>query len=315
MPSLALSTVPASLPAAVRDVLAPAGDVAMAEERTRKLAHSHYENFSVVSFLLPKHLRQDFCNVYAFCRTADDLGDEVGDTARSLELLADFRRQLNECYAGNATSAIFVALSNTIKRHQIPMTPFADLIDAFEQDQTVNRYDTFDQLRDYCRRSADPVGRLVLYMSGYRDDQRQRLSDFTCTALQLTNFWQDVRRDVIERNRIYLPRESMDKFGVSEEQITQFRFDENYRRLMEFEVKRTFDLFEQGRALLPMLAPHIRRHIALFAQGGMHILRAIQRHGYDTLTHRPKLSRWRKGALAARALFAAIAQKFSREGR
>jgi squalene synthase HpnC len=312
MPASALSSTPTSLPAAVRDVLAPANNPAHAEELTRNLAHSHYENFSVVSFLLPKRLRQDFCNIYAFCRTADDLGDEVGDTAKSLELLADFRHQLNECYAGNTASALFVALKRTIDRHEIPITPFADLIDAFEQDQTINRYDTFDQLRDYCRRSADPVGRLVLYMSGYRDSERQRLSDFTCTALQLTNFWQDVRRDVIERNRIYIPRESMQQFGVTEEQITHFRFDENYKRLVQFEVERTFSLFEQGRALLPMLAPYIRRHIALFAQGGLYILRAIQRHNYDTLTHRPRLSKMRKAALMARALFAAIAQKFGR---
>src|SRR5436305_1750216 len=201
-----------------------------AEAYTRRLAHSHYENFSVVSFLLPKHLRQDFCNVYAFCRIADDLGDEVGDRAQAAQYLARFREQLHACYEGKADTAVFVALRGTITRHDIPIKPFLDLIDAFEQDQRVDRYDTFEQLRDYCRRSADPVGRLVLYLCGYRDDQRQRLSDKTCTALQLANFWQDVRRDIDERDRIYLPRESMNQFGVTEQQIKAKHCDENYRR-------------------------------------------------------------------------------------
>ncbi|HEY7119627.1 MAG TPA: squalene synthase HpnC [Tepidisphaeraceae bacterium] len=300
------------LPDTVRAAFAPVGDLSEAEAYTRALAHSHYENFSVVTRLLPRHLRQDFCNVYAFCRIADDLGDEVGDPGVAVEYLGNFRDQLRAAYAGDVQTAVFVALKGTIGRHEIPIQPFLDLIDAFEQDQTVNRYDTFDQLVAYCRRSADPVGRLVLYMCGYRDAERQRLSDRTCTALQLTNFWQDVRRDYVDRNRIYIPRESMSRFGVSEDQIAAGRFDDSFGRLMRFEVARTTRMFEEGDALLPLLAPVYRRQISLFSRGGRAILGAIERQDYDTLTSRPRLSKLQKGRLIIRALTAAILQKFSR---
>jgi squalene synthase HpnC len=206
---------------------------------------------------------------------------------------------------------VFVALRATIARHDIPARPFLDLIDAFEQDQSVNRYQTFEQVVDYCRRSADPVGRLVLYMCGYRDEERQRLSDRTCTALQLANFWQDVRRDWVDRNRIYLPQDSMARFGVTEEQLAAFRFDDNFRRLMQFEVRRTHELLDEGERLLPLLAPVYRRQISLFGQGGRAILRAIERRGYDTLTSRPSLSKGQKARLVLKALAAAVAQKLS----
>jgi squalene synthase HpnC len=297
------------LPDTIRAAFAPVPDLAAAELYTRNLAHSHYENFSVVSFLLPRHLRQDFCNVYAFCRIADDLGDEVGDRALASQYLAQFREQLHACYEGQATTAVFVALRGTISRHNIPIEPFLNLIDAFQQDQQIDRYDTFDQLVDYCRRSADPVGRLVLYLTGYRDAERQRLSDHTCTALQLANFWQDVRRDFTDRNRIYIPRESMVRFGVTETQIASFAFDENFKKLMQFEVDRTRQLFDEGAALLPMLDPPIRRQISLFEQGGRAILRAIEKQGFDTLSRRPSLSPWQKGRLMFKAAGIALAQK------
>jgi squalene synthase HpnC len=301
----------AQLPDTIRAAFAPVPDLAAAEAYTRELAHSHYENFSVVSFLLPKHLRQDFCNVYAFCRIADDLGDEVGDRALAAEYLARFRDQLHACYEGRADTAVFVALRGTIARHEIPIQPFLDLIDAFEQDQRIDRYDTFEQLVDYCRRSADPVGRLVLYLCGYRDEERQRLSDRTCTALQLANFWQDVARDLADRNRIYIPRESMARFNVTEEQIAAGRCDESFRKLMRFEVDRTRALFDQGAALLPLLEPSVRRQISLFEQGGRAILRAIERQNYDTLSRRPSLSAWQKGRLMFKALGVALLQKIS----
>jgi squalene synthase HpnC len=296
-------------PDTIRAAFAPIADLAAAQAYTRDLAHSHYENFSVVTFLLPKRLHQDFYNVYAFCRVADDLGDEVGDPATATELLGRFREQLRAAYDGRAETAVFVALKGTIDRHDIPIEPFADLIDAFEQDQRVNRYDTFEQVVDYCRRSADPVGRLVLYLCGYRDEERQRLSDRTCTALQLANFWQDVRRDLTDRNRIYVPRDSMARFGVTEDQLASFRFDERYRDLMRFEVGRTRELFDAGAKLLPLLAPPVRRQISLFEQGGRATLRAIERQGYDTLTRRPRLSKLQKGRLILRALGVALAQK------
>jgi squalene synthase HpnC len=310
------ATLPAPpLPDTIRAAFAPVPDIAAAEAYTRQLAHSHYENFSVVSFLLPKHLRQDFCNVYAFCRIADDLGDEVGDRALAAEYLARFREQLHACYDGRADTAVFVALRGTIARHDIPIRPFLDLIDAFEQDQRIDRYDTFEQLVDYCRRSADPVGRLVLYLCGYRDEQRQRLSDRTCTALQLANFWQDVARDLADRNRIYIPRESMARFSVTEDQIAAGRCDQNFRNLMRFEVDRTRGLFDEGAKLLPLLAPPVRRQISLFEQGGRAILKAIERQNYDTLTRRPTLSKLQKGRLMLKALGVALLQKLTPPSR
>lgn len=294
----------AEVPVTVRTAFAPPCPLDAARQYTRQLALGHYENFSVVSLLLPKHLRQDFSNVYAFCRTADDLGDEVPDKALSLKYLARFREHTQACYEGHALSPLFVALSETIKRFDIPIGPFLDLIDAFEQDQRIDRYGNFEQLVDYCRRSADPVGRLVLYMCGYRDADRQRLSDRTCTALQLANFWQDVRRDILDRDRIYLPQDSLREFGVSEQQIRDGRCDDNYRRLLRFEVDRTEKWFDDGDALLPMLASEHRRHILLFSQGGRAVLQAIRRQNHDTLTRRPTLSKLQKGKLMVRAMAA-----------
>jgi squalene synthase HpnC len=286
-----------------------ASEVEQAQGYTRRLAHSHYENFSVVSLMLPRELRQDFCNVYAFCRIADDMADELGDPVRASQCLAELRRQTEECYAGHVSTRLFAALSATIEKYDVPAQPFLDLIDAFEQDQRVDRYQSFGEVVDYCRRSADPVGRLVLYMCGYRDAERQRLSDRICTALQLTNFWQDVRRDMLDRNRIYIPRESMDKFGVTEEQIHQGRFDERFAQLMRWEVDRTQRMFDEGRQLLPMLHWQVRKHIALFGKGGEAILDAIRHQNFDTLTSRPSLSRWQKTRLMITALGAGLAGK------
>ena len=297
------------MPETVHVAFAPPASLPEAEHYTRKLALGHYENFSVISFLLPRRLRQDFCNVYAFCRTADDLGDEVPDRALSLQYLSRFREYTLACEQGEGRSPLFVALAQTMARHEIPVQPFLDLIDAFEQDQRVARYENFEQLVDYCRRSADPVGRIVLYMCGYRDAERQRLSDLTCTALQLANFWQDVRNDILERDRIYIPADSMARFGVEEEQLREGRFDDHYRDLMRFETERTEALFEEGEALLPMLDASVRRHVALFGQGGREVLEAIRRQNYDTLSRRPALSKWQKGKLVLTALAAATADR------
>jgi squalene synthase HpnC len=289
----------AAMPPTVRLALAGEQRREPAEAATRALAHAHYENFSVISILLPRHLKQDFCNVYAFCRVADDLGDEIGDPGRSLELLGEFKRLTIAMFDGQSDSVVFTALAETVRKHALPIQPFLDLIDAFEQDQRKSSYANWDEVLDYCRRSADPVGRLVLYMCGYRDADRQRLSDRTCSALQLTNFWQDVRRDWVDRRRVYLPREAMERFGVSEEQIAAGRCDENYRRLLRELCDRTRSMFDEGEKLLPMLAPVYRRQIALFGRGGRAILGAIERQGYDTLSRRPALSRWQKIRLIA----------------
>lgn len=302
----------ATLSREVRAVLAPASssDVAEAQLRTRQLADAHYENFSVISLLLPRHLRQDFCNIYAFCRVADDLGDELDDTATSSASIAVLKRQTLACQAGRVETMLFAAVGETLRRHDIPVEPLLDLIDAFEQDQRVSRYETFADVVDYCRRSANPVGRLVLYMCGYRDEQRQRLSDATCTALQLANFWQDVRRDLLDRDRIYLPAEDMKRFGVTEDDlhagIREGRGTDNYRKLIEFEVDRTARMFDEGDGLLSLLDSRVRGQVALYGKGGRLVLDAIRAQSFDTLARRPSIGKWQKGRLVLSALTARL---------
>ncbi|HEX3356883.1 MAG TPA: squalene synthase HpnC [Tepidisphaeraceae bacterium] len=294
------------LPPMVVEALAPAKSVEEAEAFCTRLAKSHYENFSVVSVLLPAHLRQDFSNVYAFCRTADDLGDEIHNPDVAMSHLENLAEQTRKCFAGEVESTLFAALSGTIARHEIPIDPFLDLIDAFEQDQRIKRYETFDQLLNYCRRSANPVGRIVLYLCGYRDERRQQLSDLICTALQLANFWQDVRRDLVELDRIYLPAESMRKFGVNEELLARGECNQPYRDLIRFEVDRTTEMFDRGDELFETLDPSVRGHIALFSKGGRAILQAIREADYDTLSARPALSAWQKGRLVLSAVGAKL---------
>jgi squalene synthase HpnC len=297
-----------ALPPSVRAALTPAASVESALAWTRQLACTHYENFSVISALLPRRLRQDFCNVYAFSRIADDLSDEIADASESLAQLAQLAAQVRRCHEGGAQSTLMVALRQTFARHpRLPLEPFLDLIDAFEQDRRVGRYRSFEDVADYCRRSANPVGRIVLHVCGYHDEQRSRLSDCTCTALQLANFWQDVRSDLIVRDRIYLPQDSMSHFGVTEQQLRDGRCDERFVAMMRFEVDRTAELFDRGEALLPLLEGRVRAHIRLFGAGGRAVLAAIRRCGYDTLTARPALSRMQKSALVARAGAAWIA--------
>ncbi|MBI1374046.1 MAG: squalene synthase HpnC [Phycisphaera sp.] len=276
------------------------------------LVRRQYENFSVVSWLVPKRLRNDFAHVYAFCRWADDLGDETGDRNRSLELLAWWRRELAACYKGKPRHPVFVALHPTITRHDIPAKPFEDLIDAFEQDQRVHRYETWEQVIDYCKRSADPVGRLVLYLCGYRDEARQRLSDQTCTALQLINFWQDVRRDIVERDRIYVPADVLTKHGlrhgnlvahVSGERPLDNEQRQAYREVIRELVDRTEPMFKEGRILWPKLAADVRLSIQLFTFGGESVLKAVRRMNYDTLDTRPSVSKATKAMLMLRVLF------------
>ena len=280
-----------------------------AADYTRDLAASHYENFTVVSRLVPKRLHEDFANVYAFCRWADDLGDETGDPEQSLKLLSWWRRELAGCYADRPRHPVFVALNRTVRRHNIPPEPFEDLIDAFEQDQRVCRYRTWNQLVDYCTRSANPVGRLVLYMCGYRDAARQHLSDATCTALQLTNFWQDVRRDIIERRRIYVPAEDLEVAGLTHEDITvaveqQRPFDADqqarYAGVMDALIERTQLYFNEGRGLWPTVARRVRRGIRLFTLGGEAVLHQVAQQRGRMLDERVHLSKAAKSRLMAR---------------
>ncbi len=253
---------------------------------TRWLATHHYENFHVVSFLLPKDLHQDFYNVYSFCRWADDLGDEIGDTAESLRLLEWWRDLTDRMYAGEASHPVFVALGETAKRHDLPPEPFLDLIRAFVSDQTVTRYQTWEELFGYCRYSANPVGRLVLYLCGYRDAERQALSDKTCTALQLANFWQDVTVDLLKQ-RIYIPMEALDRHGSSEEEVVQLRFTPAFRAAMAEAVEAARKLFLEGLPLARMVNRRLSLDLELFSRGGLKILDKIVSNNYDVLSARP----------------------------
>ncbi len=311
-----------------------APSLAEAQQYCARLAHSHYENFSVVTWFLPKHLHQHFYNVYAYCRISDDLGDEVGNSQQSLALLDAWEAELNATYRSlvpqrlkpeippqftgtpegvplqNADAParnhfsprhpVFIALRETIRECEIPRQPFADLLTAFRQDQTVTRYPRFEDVLGYCKNSANPVGHLVLYLCRYRDAERQQLSDYTCTALQLANFWQDVVRDY-GKGRIYLPLESLAKFDVTEKDIADRRFTPQFRELMKFEVARAREWFHRGLPLAAKVEKHLAIDIDLFSRGGLEILNAIERQGYDVLKHRPAISKPRKLWLVARA--------------
>jgi len=272
-----------------------------AQQYTRWLATHHYENFNVASWLLPKDLHQHFYNLYAYCRWADDLGDEVPDAARALVLLDWWERELDLCYEGRPSHAVFVALRETIVAKDIPRQPFADLLQAFRQDQSVKRYPTWEAMLDYCVYSANPVGRLVLYLCGYRDEARQKLSDATCTALQLANFWQDVSRD-LEKGRIYIPLDVAARHGVSEGDIVSRRFSQNYVALMKDLIVRTRDLFNEGLPLAQQVEGKLSVDLEMFSRGGLAVLDAIEAQGYDTLNHRPSIGKAKQATLLAGTL-------------
>jgi len=264
---------------------------------TRWLATNHYENFHVVSFLLPKRLHQDFYNVYSFCRWADDLGDEIGSTQESLRLLRWWRGELHSMFAGQARHPVFVALQGTT----LPMEPFDDLITAFEQDQTVTRYQTFDDVFQYCRYSANPVGRLVLGLCGYSDADRHALSDATCTALQLANFWQDVTVD-LEKDRVYLPLGLLEAHGYPVEALFARRFDARFRAAMREAVEVARGLFLKGLPLADSVDRRLAIDLELFSRGGLRVLEKIERQDYDVLTSRPAISKVERVGLLLGAL-------------
>jgi len=289
----------ATLPAEYA-IPAQAPSLQQANAYCERLARSHYENFSVATWFLPKSLRQHFYNVYSYCRISDDLGDETGDTSASLQLLDEWEQELEACYQGSPRHPVFVALAATVRQFNIPKQTFADLLTAFRQDQRVTRYQTFDDLLRYCRYSANPVGHLVLYLGGYRNDERQRLSDFTCTALQLANFWQDVSPDY-EKGRIYLPLEDLRNHGVGESDIAHKNNSAQFIEMMRFEVQRAREWFERGLPLVDQVSRDLAIDIELFSRGGQEILNAIERQNYAVLGNRPAISKARKLALVARA--------------
>ena len=285
---------------------------AEAERYTRWLATHHYENFNVVSWLLPRRLHQHFYNVYAYCRWADDLGDEVADPARALQLLDAWEHELRLIYTDSAgpQHPVLIALRETIRAKDIPVRPFCDLLRAFRQDQTVKRYATWDEVFDYCVYSANPVGRLVLYLCGYRDEARQKLSDYTCTALQLANFWQDVSRD-LEKGRIYIPLDALAAHGLTETDIVNKRFYARYAALMKSLIVRTRELFRAGQPLAQTVERFLRVDLEMFTGGGLAILDAIEASGYNTLERRPALSKWTQARLFGKTL---AVSAFSRGG-
>ncbi len=290
----------AALPSAYR-----IPDVAPTLEEARAyckhLSETHYENFHVASWFLPKALRPHFHSIYAYCRISDDLGDEVGDTSVALALLELWGCELDACYEGRARHPVFVALAETIRACAIPKEPFADLLTAFRQDQVVTRFDTMDDVLAYCRNSANPVGRLVLYACGEVSEENFRLSDATCSALQLANFWQDVRVDYA-KNRVYIPQADMRSFGVTDATIADGIATPEFRALLKYEVDYARSLFEQGLPLIGRVNRDLALDLDLFSRGGLEILNAIEKQNFDVLAVRPAIGKTTKLQLALRAV-------------
>lgn len=277
----------------------PASSDAMSVEEAfqwcQRLAKSHYENFPVASLLIPRAKRRYVAAIYAFARIADDFADEgYGPDSRlstsdRLNSLDEWESQLIECYHDRATHPVFIALSCTARDLSLPVELLRDLISAFKQDVVKHSYSNFNELLDYCRRSANPVGRLVLRVFGYDDDELDRLSDTICTALQLTNFWQDIAVDA-RKNRIYLPQDDVDRFGVSAADLGQLRFSEAFRSLVKFEVERTREIFHSGAKLPELVRGRLKYELRLTWNGGMKVLEKIEELGYNTLELRPELN-------------------------
>jgi hydroxysqualene synthase len=288
------------------DQTAPSRRVADAFGYCERMARAHYENFPVGSLLAPKGRRKHVYSIYAFARTADDFADENYETgelteAWRLAALEDWGRKLEDCYQGQADHPVFIALAETVRELRLPIQLFRDLLSAFKQDVVKRRYIDFDEVLDYCARSANPVGRLILLLFNYREERLFELSDCICTALQLTNFWQDVEVD-IRKDRIYLPQNEMARFGVSVDDLLEKRFCERYAALLKFQVERTWELFNRGKSLPNLVSGRLAVELRLTWLGGTRILERIEEMGYDTLNARPKISTADKISLLAKAL-------------
>ncbi len=283
-----------------------AGEIEEAFAYCRQMAESHYENFPVGSLLVPKRLRKHVYSIYAFARTADDFADEGYGTgemteADRLAALEDWQQKLERCFIGEADHLIFIALAVTVKELNLPIKLLKDLLSAFKQDVVKTRYANFNEVLDYCARSANPVGRLILLLFGYQDERLHRLSDHICTALQLANFWQDVSVD-IRKDRIYLPQGEMEKFGVTVQDLREGRFSSHFAELMKFQVERTWELFHQGRELPELVSGRLKYELRLTWFGGTNILKQIEGLRYDTLNQRPTNSTADKLRLLVRTL-------------
>ncbi len=267
-------------------------DVKDAYAYCEQITRRHYENFPVASFLLPKEKRRYIYSIYAFARGADDFVDEGNVPAdERIAHVAQWQQLLDQCYAGKPSHPVFVALGQTVHELDIPKEYFTALLAAFRQDVIKRRYETFDDIIDYCKNSANPVGRLVLHVFGYRDENIYRYSDFLCTALQLTNFWQDLEID-LAKNRIYVPLEDMDRFDYYEGELMAKRATPEFRRLMQLQVERTRALFRAGYQITRLVGKDLRTELRLTWFGGMKILEKIEQLDYDVFGRRPRLHMW-----------------------
>jgi len=269
---------------------APPANLAAAEKLCRRIARRHYENFLVGTIFLPRRYRQPFYNIYAYCRTADDLADESPSPEVALQRLDAWQAELDACFAGQPQHPILVALAETIRQFELPQQPFADLLDAFRQDQRKPHYESFEEVLDYCRRSADPVGRILLGLAAQDDPQQLAWSDAICTGLQLANFWQDLHRDW-ERGRCYIPREDFRAFARAPEDLPQLAEDERLRDLVRFQVERAAGFFTRGLPLVDHVPHWLARDLRLFIAGGQEVLTAIERQQYDVWSRRPVVSK------------------------
>ena len=256
----------------------------------QRLADRHYENFPTASLVLPAGVRPAVAAIYAFARTADDFADEPEFAGRRLQLLAHWRELLNEAAAGRPEGEVFTALHRAIEEHDLPVVELDKLIQAFEQDCVTPRYETHEQVLDYCTRSANPVGRLVLAVHGIEDAASISWSDAICTGLQLTNFWQDVGID-LDKDRVYLPLQDLARFGVSEQELFGKTATPAFRALLAFETARTREIFAEGRPLVEGAKGRLGLWLRLVWAGGHGILDRIERVGHDVFTRRPKLSK------------------------
>jgi squalene synthase HpnC len=285
----------------------PEAAVARSYALAWQLTRRHPENFLVVSVLVPRSLRPSLAAVYAYCRGVDDLGDEYpGDRKAALR---QWREELLATFRGNPPPyGVWPALADTVRRHGLPLELFLDLVRANEMDQERHTYETYQDLQAYCRYSANPVGRMVLGVFGVLDEERARLSDATCTALQLTNHWQDVAQDY-RRGRLYLPLEDLRRFGLTPQDLFADRYPERVRELFALEVERARALFRQGQALEAMVPGRLGAQLALYRLGGEAVLDAIQRQGYAPHLRRPALTPADKARLFWRAVGLSLAAR------
>jgi squalene synthase HpnC len=277
--------------------------LAEAQAWCRELATTHYENFHVATFFLPRKVRPHFESIYAYCRVADDLGDEVADPATATRLLDTWGAMLEECYDSPERSMhpVFVALHETIRKCHPPRQLFLDLLHAFRMDQVKTQYESWEELLEYSHYSANPVGRLVLWVCGYREEPLALLSDKVCTALQLANFWQDVVEDV-ERGRRYLPGDAMVRFGVDEGQIEGRVFTPEFRAMVQSLVSRTREMLLEGGEISKHVDKELAVVLDLFRKGGEAILNGIAAQNFDVLRGRPVVTKVRKLGLLMEAL-------------